>query len=329
MSHVHFYCLTVMLAFAAAAARLPMSAGVIVGLAGLAICLIGVPHGGLDHWKGRRWLQPTVGPFWAPIFFGGYLMVGCAVVAGWIWFPVTTVLGFFAISAWHFGREDQHLRQLDANSTSNNDVETRSPTTAFEQHLTALALGGIVIWVPAVARPAEMQRMLSNLIPGHNPDIPLAIVGFTTFAAAFLLPCGCWFALRQWSIPERRPAIIAASATGLLAATAPIICSFTIYFCGWHSIRGLQRLRGEEQLSWNEMVLRIAPMSLGATFFMAAIALYIQQTALSVADPASIQQSTGLKMLFVGLSAIAVPHLFLHELCETDDAHSLSIGGGR
>lgn len=316
-----------MLAIAASTARLPFSAGFIMGLAGLAICMIGVPHGGLDHWKGRRWLQPVFGGLWAPVFFSGYLLVGCVVVAGWIWFPVLTVLGFFAVSAWHFGREDQDFRQPNASEPGSDIGESGSLALGLQHHLAAIALGGIAIWVPAIARPAEMQQILSVLIPENIPDASVAIVRVTTLASAVLVPCGIWFGLRQWRHPKRRAVIAATAATGLVAAVVPILCSFTIYFCGWHSIRGLQRLRREEGLGWNELAWRAAPLSLGAVVLMIAIAVSVDQPHLTLAGLSSNQQEIGLKMLFVGLSAIAVPHLFLHELCEVDDVFELSMGG--
>ena len=324
MIHLGFYCLAALLTLAAVAAELPISGSVGVGVAGLAICLIGVPHGGLDHWRGRRWLQPLVGPLWAPIFFSGYLLVGCAVVAGWTWLPVLTVLGFFTISAWHFGREDQHAWQTSVLPSANESRTTRSSTAGLQQHLAAIALGGIAIWVPAIVRPTEMQGILSALISQENAAATFNIVRITTFAASLLLPCAIWFALRQWRQPERRTVIIAAVATGLIAAVAPILHSFTIYFCGWHSIRGLQRLRREEQLSWRELAWRAAPMSLGAVVLMLAIAFSIEQPLAKLAASGLEQQKIGLKMLFVGLSAIAVPHLLLHELGDSDNAYKLS-----
>jgi hypothetical protein len=107
-------------------------------------------------------------------------------------------------------------------------------------------------------------------------------------------------------------------ATLLLALAAPILWSFPIYFCGWHSVRGLQRLRQEEALSAVAFALAVLPLSVGGLLVMMAVGWLSQfyfHGSLSLetlADNAA--RPMVLRSLFVGLSAIAVPHLLLHEV---------------
>lgn len=72
------------------------------GVAAIAIAVVGVPHGGLDHWVGRRKLEPRLGWLWMPTFFDVYFFVA----ALWRALPTPIIIAFFFISAWHFGREE-------------------------------------------------------------------------------------------------------------------------------------------------------------------------------------------------------------------------------
>jgi len=49
----------------------------------LSIALLGVPHGGLDHWLGKRLLYNKLGSLWWLAFFPVYLIVGATFAAGW------------------------------------------------------------------------------------------------------------------------------------------------------------------------------------------------------------------------------------------------------
>jgi len=103
---------------------------------------------------------------------------------------------------------------------------------------------------------------------------------------------------------------LVASLVVLFAVTSPLV-SFPVYFCGWHSARGLERLRRELGESWPELVKSLAPLTIGA------IAL-VGLAAWLVLGGAGLN-GTLIRATFVGLSAVAVPHLLLHgvaPLCE-------------
>jgi hypothetical protein len=72
---------------------------VLVYVAAVLVAILGVPHGGLDHWTGRRLLASRFRDSWWLMFFPGYLAVGVAVAASWFVFPLATVIGFFLLSA--------------------------------------------------------------------------------------------------------------------------------------------------------------------------------------------------------------------------------------
>lgn len=271
-------------------------------IAALAIAVLGVPHGGLDHWTGRRLLKDRFGDRWWAVFFPIYLLIGLAFALGWFAFPTVTVLIFYLISAWHFGREEQ---QVD-----NYKVGSSRIGQAF-QHVIATAVGGLIIWVPAAVRPEEMQSLLRLIVPTDDVETSVRIVDVTQFFASFLLPLASAIVIvRLVKLPSDCYRWVPL-ATVAVAILTPILISFSIYFCAWHSWQGLQRLRRDESLSIGEFLVCVAPLSVAAIFGVAAAGWWMQGGAgESFFDG---QSSSTIRTVFIGLSAIAVPHLFLHE----------------
>ena len=274
---------------------------VLVCVAAVMVAILGVPHGGLDHWTGRRLLASRFRDSWWKLFFPGYLAVGVAVAVSWFVFPLATVIGFFLLSAWHFGREDQH--RIAAKSGG-----TRS--SAMLEHVSAIALGGLVIWIPALVRTDEMTWMLRMIVPANDPGAVEQIVFFTRSIAVFLCPVAlvaCVLQLRREG--QDLNAWVPVATVGI-AAIAPILVSFTTYFCLWHSILGLSRLRSQEGLTAPRFVASVLPLSVMAVSGVVAAGWFVRQS-LGTSSIGTMPQS--LQTLFIGLSAIAVPHLLLHE----------------
>lgn len=327
-------------------------------IAALAIAVLGVPHGGLDHWTGRRLLRQRFASHWWAVFFPTYLAVGLLFAWGWFIAPTFTVVLFFVVSAWHFGREDElashatyypnspeHTRQvavLDAPPRSLNTLQPSFLKRTYT-HVLATATGGLVIWLPALARPSELQSLLSLIVPTTAGADGVSSIALITQAIALcLVPLALSSSLLRL-IPA--PYVWRAwvpLATAAIAVCTPILLSFSIYFCGWHSWQGLQRLRREEGLSIARFIRSVTPLSLAAVGGVALAGIALAGTAATSFGPPSgwfdaivsspIRESLlsatnfsvssnlsantlsdSLRTLFIGLSAIAVPHLLLHE----------------
>ena len=274
----------------------------------LAIAVLGVPHGGLDHWTGRRLLQHRWGNHWWAVFFPAYLLVGFTFAIGWFVMPTITVLAFFLISAWHFGREEQ----IASECKPSFQTQPHSRAHWLLQHLVAIAMGGLVIWSAAIARPDEMVSLLSLIVPTNGAVSSIEIIAYTQWPAAFLVPVAATMGLRQLVRSPRDCESWVPVATAMVAICLPILVSFAIYFCAWHSWQGLQRLRRSESLTVTQFVRYTAPLSVAAILGVIASAWWMQGT---LPTPTlGNQNSASLQTVFIGLSAIAVPHLFLHEL---------------
>lgn len=255
-------------------------------LAVVAIVVIGVPHGGLDHMTGKGLLGKRFGSLWAILFFGGYLTVAAVVAGGWLTFPLATAIGFFLVSAWHFGLEE------DRTVPSSNAVN----------HLQAIAIGGLVIWVPALVQPDRMVEILRVIVPARLVSVPV-IMQATTWIAWGLVPLALLTMVqdgqrRAWRRVLRNAAFL------LLFCVADPLVSFVVYFCGWHSLRSLCELAAEYKKTLPQIWVAAAPMTLGAVA-LALGGMWFWSRGQTVSD-------ASVRTLFISLSAIAVPHLLLH-----------------
>ena len=279
-------------------------AGVTAGVLAVLVALIGLPHGAADHRFARPRLEPVLGMAWLPVFLAGYLAVAVLMVCGWFMAPAATIVAFLLASAWHFGQEEPWLPV---------GPQRLRPVFRF-------ARGGLVIWTPLVFRASDVSAILGLAAPsGSGLAIESAISLLTAVSWIMLL-----FAAAAWILQgleasgrtgQRRRVLVAdnavvASMVVLFAVASPLV-SFPVYFCAWHSSRGLQRLRRELGETWLQLVRSLAPMTVGAIALVALASWLVLGGA--------GWNGTLIRATFVGLSAVAVPHLLLHgvaPLCE-------------
>lgn len=268
-------------------------AGQAVALAVL-VAVVGMPHGGLDHLLGRALLRPALGRWWVVAFAAGYLAVMGVVAAGWWLAPLSTVTGFVALSAFHFGTAEG---------------QPGSPGGLARSAL----LGGMVVWVPALAQPAEFTRLLTWVVPGDRwpEDILFDLTVRTVLAALLPVAVVSAFAASPWC--GVRVAVFAA-----VFAAAPPLVGFTLYFCGWHSGVELYRLarQANPRSVWSGMgrVVRAAAPLAGLAVLMIAAGWWV--------GAADLPLTHGLvQTVFIGLSVVAVPHMLLHWVATRRDVN--------
>jgi len=249
------------------------------------VAVVGMPHGGLDHRVGRAVFRPAAGRRWLPAFLTCYFALMLVVLCGWTLAPLLTLAGFVLLSAVHFGLADD------------------GPGLPGGLALTALQ-GGMVVWVPALFRPAEFTRLLTWVVPGDQ--WPEAIL-FDPSVRLCL-----WIALAITgvrAVATGGPAVVRVLAFGILFATVPPLVSFAVYFCGWHSTVELARLTRQADpddppAGLRRVIVTAAPLS------ALAVVLVGVGWAVAAADrpftPGLVQA------VFVGLSVVAVPHMLLH-----------------
>ena len=286
----------------ATASGLDSSRSLEVFMLAILVALIGVPHGALDHAVGQRLFRPALGGFWGVAFFTAYLAISVVVVIGWYVMPVSTILTFFLVSAWHFGLEER-----DAKSGS------------WIRHLLAIASGGMVIWMPALFRGDEVAELLTLITPSDQ-DTPIAFcVSSVASSALFFAPLSILDCIQQDLQQRRRERswiefiygsnFLRMLSFTLLCYVANPLVSFTVYFCGWHSVRGLHQLA----LSLGESVLstyrKLLPLTIAALALVSVGSFFWSST--------DAIESSLTRTVFLGLSAMAIPHLCLHIFAES------------
>jgi Brp/Blh family beta-carotene 15,15'-monooxygenase len=242
-----------------------------------AVLLLGVPHGALDPLFVRRLLGANSMGGWAA-FGVGYASLAAAVVGLWVAAPALFLAGFLLVSALHFS----------------GDPGPR--TNGFSR----LIYGGAIIVVPALLHPAEMEGLFSALA-GHP-------------AASSVMPllralAGPWLALVIVcaAIAGRRDFLAGAEivSVGALAAVVPPLVAFATFFCAMHSPRHILRTAGyasdvPKRVLW---AAGVVPMLL----VLGLVAAMWSRFGNVPVDDRLV------RIMFVGLAALTVPHMVLVE----------------
>ena len=260
----------------------------------VAVATLGLPHGAVDHLQARALLRPRSGRFWVAVFAGLYLGAAALVVAAWVHAPPLVLSAFLALAAVHFGAEDV---------TSAAISPRQRPGLRVGE---GLIRGALPIAGPVAGHPGDTGRLFAVLLPEQSADQVVALTAAAASPATACLVAALGLAAlaairRQWAVAAELLIL-----TVVLWYLAPLI-GFVVYFCFWHAPRHTLRVvaaRSEGPLrqglrwfiaeAWPITALTIA-LGAGAAWFVDA------QTATHAA----------LRLVFVGLAALTVPHVGL------------------
>lgn len=289
------HTLFVVALLAAALALSPFVPAVPLGLQltvlALAVVVFGLPHGALDLALVRGAAQGSRLALAAAI--GVYLVVSAAILAVWIAFPVTALLGFLAIAVIHFGLGDTEDRH--------------GPQRAVE----VIARGGFAGIAPLVFHPQTTRDLFALLVgPGSSGHLDAALAVIT--APALWLWITCLAVAIFWRSLQHAPGWLLAVAellltTAIFAVFHPL-SAFLLYFCFVHSVRhisdlGAARFPESAARARRWLLLESLPFTL-ATVVLGAIAWFAFARTLDF-DEAMM------RVIFWGLSALTMPHMIL------------------
>jgi Brp/Blh family beta-carotene 15,15'-monooxygenase len=164
----------------------------------------------------------------------------------------------------------------------------------------------LLITIPACTQPSRLTELLGFLFPAAAVDNAATAVLACQVAGWVLFPVAICSGLRNCRI---EPIGAARDATfALMFALADPLLSFAIYFCVWHSIRGLLDLHQQVGGKPHVFICRLLPVS--------ALTLCCAALAWRYLTLASDMPTATMRTVFIGLSAIATPHLLLHSLVD-------------
>lgn len=245
-----------------------------------AVAVAGLPHGALDAWIARRaglWRSYRG----AAVFHTAYVAAAGAIVVGWQAAPAIFLAAFLAISAWHFAGD-------------------------WPLHVAVRPLAGAALLAfPAWHWPGDVARIFM-LLGGEDGETLAAMIASTGPLLAVALGAAMLVCHR------RAPTAVAELASlAVLAACVPPLFYFGVYFCGLHSPRHMRLMTADTDVFVRRRLWAIAALYTGSALTCAAAAWVLLDGIGSIA-PAD----TTLRVLFIGLAALTVPHMIVVGLAE-------------
>lgn len=242
---------------------------VAVGVCGLLIALLGIPHGSLDlHLMSTRAQRLRE--------LGIYLVCIALVLVVWLMQPTLMLTLFLINSAWHFG---------DCDISTNHRLRP----------LLALTYGAAVLLLLIDLKDPTIGIILQTLL-GYPVDASMISYYSMLRILAAVLVFGTPMVHSQ--VPRGNLLLRGLLILGV-AMLAPSLIAFTWYFVVMHSWTSMNALRhyidSTNPWSWRMLIIAAAPLSL-LTFIGIGI------------GPLVFPHVNILAMLFIALSALTVPH---------------------
>lgn len=280
--------------------------GVQLALVGLAVALAGLPHGAADAWiAARRGLSK--GPLRTAAFLAIYVGLASLVVLAWSTFAFASLIAFLAASAWHFGDDARDGHPAIAR-ISTGLIVLGAPAAFHASSVSDIyhiltSTGVVFTAVPAVTQLVSMQGLLFwAACPVLVLTLILAIV-------------------RRPQNPHARASSLnhLAEMTVLVAMASWLspLLYFAVYFCVVHSPRHLLRVvELFPDRKGKGFIISVSVLTLLSVLAATAVWGWLRFTGLQ-------PDAAGLKVLFIGLAALTLPHMVLV------DGFSASVFEGR
>ena len=252
----------------------------LIGLAG--IVLIGLPHGALD---GAVAMHLGIVQRFSDLarFMIVYIALAALVVVTWTVAPSISLILFLIISMLHFGA---------------GDVKNGQGSLGFTE---ALAHGGLAIVGISQFHRGEVNEIFAYLTNRDTATVWLAIDILTVGVIVAVITC----IVQASKNAKWATTVLELLLLGIIYAIAPPLLGFAIYFCCVHSARHFRKIYAtiKETVASgnikNQAILFtvISWIAAGVAFWMFA----------DFADPGP----TILRITFIGLAALTVPHMIL------------------
>lgn len=244
---------------------------------GVLVVLLSVPHGALATVFARQAYRVRSVGAWAVITVV-YLMLAAAVVLVWLSSPGVFLLGFLLVSAVHFS----------------GDPARGTPP------LTRGLYGGAMIVLPTLLHGAEVRRLFTML--ADDATAAATVSHMSLLALPWLASLSVTAILR---FRRDRLTALEVASVGLSATLAPPLLAFGVFFSGMHSALHILRTFDYAGHGSPRLVAGSAMGPLLGITALSAVAWYLFRDV-----PVDAR---AIKIVFVGLAALTVPHMALLE----------------
>ncbi|MCE2517827.1 MAG: Brp/Blh family beta-carotene 15,15'-dioxygenase [Alphaproteobacteria bacterium] len=251
-----------------------------------AVVMIGMPHGAMDGA-----VAITTGHANTPRQMTGfilrYLALTALVVVVWMVIPIFTLTMFMLISLIHFGLGDH-----TANKRLGKTVQV-------------ICHGGLVVGLIPAVHFAEVEPIFLTLTGAVHISQLQPLWGLIILINGVMVIAGGIYAVL--AVMNRGLRRRFAEWLALLAAISllPPLTGFALYFCCVHTPRHI--LAVTRAIKAHDTETRILPLTIAftiATWIMAAVTLMVTPSSIEIDDAV-------LRVVFIGLAALTVPHMIL------------------
>lgn len=249
-----------------------------LGLFAVILLLVGIPHGGIDHLIHN----PEIRPKGIVQFIFRYLLLMLGYGLLWWLLPVTALIAFLAMSAYHFGQS--HFLE-------HGKLENR-------EGLLYLLKGAFFLFVILFGDWTRTQEILSSMVSLNlSEEIRLGILGFLLVSS--LITQG--FSSKPFGLADGLDYLILAP----ILYFSPLLISFSVYFGFWHSLPSMLA----EYTYLRQIPAFNSPLKFGRQLLpFSGISLVgitgILFTGLEFLDPNQLYL-----LFFVLISLISLPHI--------------------
>lgn len=256
------------------------------------VVVIGLPHGAYDWFHARDQLRTQFGRSWAVPYTLVYVGAGALVVAAWYLAPSLMILAFLVVACVHFGAEDL-------------GVASHQSLRAW---LASYARGAACIATICAASPVAVAAIFRAMLGDAATPSP---AWFALGGSVALLAAAPWL-VQQALLASRLQgarsvaAVVALPALLVSQAVLPPLLAFALFFGFWHALPHTFDLAADRHgplrpRAVARVLLLVAPLVVVVTFAGIAVARLLA--------PALSAEIATLRVAFVGLSALAVPHM--------------------
>jgi Brp/Blh family beta-carotene 15,15'-monooxygenase len=247
------------------------------------VAVLGLPHGALDLPIAEA-LWPLES--WARLGMFATLYLGLAgtIVAVWLLLPGFALLTFLAYSMLHFSDD-------------------------WDQDLPALRWSGglATVGAPALVHHAQVEAIFAMLAQGG------AALAADAAALAGAVGLGMLAVSVLISPRARGAAALEQSVLWATATALPPLMYFAVYFCALHSVR---------HFTATMRAVPNGPRALGVALVLSLIVTLVALLATRQGMPATLAETTeqSIRVIFIGLAALTVPHMILVDRFRRSDA---------